>query len=81
MYKYFPLIFLLTGCQLYSGMAIHSTTQDSHFREEGFIANVGISQEVHKNIDLFAEHLSMPTVKENGLGINQVGIKIKVKLY
>ena len=80
MYKYLPLI-LLSGCQLYGGMAIHSTTQDSHFREERFIGNIGVSQEIHENIDLFAEHLSMPTVTENGLGINQVGVKIKVKLY
>jgi len=80
MYKLFPLT-LLSGCQLYGGMAVHDTSTDSHFKEDKMIGNLGLSQEVTENFELFAEHLSMPTVEENGLGINQVGFKIKVKLY
>ncbi|MEN8171429.1 MAG: hypothetical protein ABFS03_00965 [Chloroflexota bacterium] len=54
---------------------------DSHFKEDRVIAVIGVSQQVHENIDIFAEHLSMPTVTENGYGINQIGFKIKYKVY
>lgn len=80
MYKYLPLT-LLSGCQLYGGMAIHDTSADSHFKEDRLIGSIGVSQEVTENLELFVEHLSMPTVTENGLGINQAGFRIKVELY
>jgi len=80
MYRLFPLI-LLSGCQLYGGMAFHDTSADSHFKEDKLIGTLGVSQEITENFELFAEHLSMPMITENGLGINQVGAKIKIKLY
>lgn len=80
MIRLIPLA-LLSGCQLYGGGSFHDTSMDSHFKEDRVIAVIGVSQQVHENIDIFAEHLSMPTVTENGYGINQIGFKIKYKVY
>ena len=86
MYKLPPLI-LLSGCQLYGGAAIHDRAFDSEFKEDNVITVLGASQELNNNFEVYIEHLSMPFEKEpsnsdgKGWGINQAGIKAKVKIF
>ena len=86
MYKLLPLIFL-SGCQLYGGAAIHDRSFDSEFKEDNVITVLGASQELNDNFELYIEHLSMPFERERpnsdgyGNGINQMGIKAKIKLF
>ena len=86
MYKLIPLIFL-SGCHLYGGAAVHDRAFDSEFKEDNIITVLGASQELNDNFEVYIEHLSMPFEKEQansngyGTGINQAGIKAKIKLF
>lgn len=78
---------LLSGCHLYGGMSVHDRAFDSEFKEGKVITILGASQELNDNFEIYIEHLSMPFEKEKpnadgyGNGINQVGMKAKIKLF
>ena len=86
MIRLLPL-FLLSSCQIYAGMAVHDRAFDSEYQEDATIANIGLSQDVHENIELYIGHSSMPWFAEKdngrggGYGVNQAGVKVKYKLY
>lgn len=86
MYKLLPLL-LLSGCHLYAGATVHDRAFDSEFVEDNVITTFGASQELSENFEIYAEHLSMPFEQEQanskgqGNGINQAGIKAKVKIF
>ena len=86
MYKLIPLIFL-SGCQLYAAAGVHDRAFDSEYNEDKFIGTLGFSQELNDNFELYIEHSSMPLINElrktdnKGHGVNQAGIKAKIKLF
>ena len=80
MSKIFVICLLLSGCQLYMGAAVHDKSFDSEFKQERVMTTIGASQDITNNLEVYIEHLSLPTYKEKGYGINQAGAKLKVKL-
>jgi len=81
------ILFYQTGCHLYAGATVHDTAFDSQFNQDNLITTFGVSQELNNNFDLYVEHSSLTlkadTIDTNGggHGLNQAGIRAKIKIF
>lgn len=77
----------ISSCYLYVGTSIHDKDFDSEYKERHVLAHFGFEEEINDNLEVFIQHTSMPSYSESlrendsGWGVNEVGIRVKVKLY
>jgi len=85
----------LQGCFLRGGISLHDVDRDTYFRGDGLIGTVSFTQEIPDTpVEVYFQHKSLLVQREEsncsfgqtncvngGIGLNEVGVNLKFKLY